>query len=401
MIKVRYYCPFAKRSGYAQAAHDYLAALYATGKVELDIRPIHECDTDADLPKRFQHLVPFVNAHDSGYEKADPAWPDVVIVHTIPHWADEFVTGDLAPTRAKKVCLTTWETDRLPDGTAEKLNAAFDLVIVPCYHNRSVFQGEGVNVKVVPHTFDPEYVLATRKKSELTPPPQRPLTFYSILVWAERKNPIGLLKAYLTEFNDKDNVLLKILTPQYSKDDLLTLVRRMGITDLPRVAFITERLSDEALWRFHEESDVYVSMTRGEGWGLGAFEAAITGNPVITTGWSGHMDFLASYENFWDVPYSLTPAVASDVILDKAVEIGGVKLTTVKEFVATGVNARQKWAEPDLETAQYNMRDQYGTFERRGNVRKVSWFDHFRQTYGYETVGTIFVHDLERLLGSS
>ena len=37
---------------------------------------------------------------------------------------------------------------------------------------------------------------------------------------------------------------------------------------------------------------VFVSFTKGEGYGRPLAEAAITGKPIITTNWSGHIDFL-------------------------------------------------------------------------------------------------------------
>ena len=44
--------------------------------------------------------------------------------------------------------------------------------------------------------------------------------------------------------------------------------------------------------RLHQLGDTYVSLTRAEGWGMGAFDAAALGRPVLMTGWSGHLDFL-------------------------------------------------------------------------------------------------------------
>ena len=36
----------------------------------------------------------------------------------------------------------------------------------------------------------------------------------------------------------------------------------------------------------------FISFTKGEGFGRPLLEQAITGKPVITTNWSGHVDFL-------------------------------------------------------------------------------------------------------------
>ena len=48
------------------------------------------------------------------------------------------------------------------------------------------------------------------------------------------------------------------------------------------------------------------SVTRGEGWGLGPFDAATLGKPVIITGWGGHLDFLgADYPGL--IAYTMAP----------------------------------------------------------------------------------------------
>jgi glycosyltransferase involved in cell wall biosynthesis len=56
----------------------------------------------------------------------------------------------------------------------------------------------------------------------------------------------------------------------------------------------------------HTQGDCFVSLSRGEGWGLGAFDAGTNGNPVIVTGWGGTVEFLpAGYP--YVVHYDLVP----------------------------------------------------------------------------------------------
>ena len=42
----------------------------------------------------------------------------------------------------------------------------------------------------------------------------------------------------------------------------------------------------------HPKVKAHVSFTKGEGFGRPLIEAALTGKPIITTNWSGHLDFL-------------------------------------------------------------------------------------------------------------
>ena len=53
-------------------------------------------------------------------------------------------------------------------------------------------------------------------------------------------------------------------------------------------------MTDEEMNQLNNDPKVksFVSFTKGEGFGRPLLEAAITGKPVITTNWSGHVDFL-------------------------------------------------------------------------------------------------------------
>jgi glycosyltransferase involved in cell wall biosynthesis len=47
-----------------------------------------------------------------------------------------------------------------------------------------------------------------------------------------------------------------------------------------------------AIDALHARADCFVSLSRGEGWGLTAFDAGIAGTPVVITGWGGSPEFL-------------------------------------------------------------------------------------------------------------
>jgi glycosyltransferase involved in cell wall biosynthesis len=379
-MRVKYICPFAVASGYSRAAQDYLMAL-KLAQVELAIQPLHDADSD-DLEGRYHSLLPLVR-------KVEADWPTHVIVHTVPRYAWEFVSKDLSPPKGvKRVCMTTWETDKLPKQDAETLNEHFDLVIVPSTFCEEVFERSGVtHVEVVPHCFDPEF---WRHRSALRRD-NPPYVFYSVLVWGERKNPIGLLKAYFAEFDSGDHVLLRIITPHYSQDDVLQLARCMGLSYLSKVDFITKRLSEKELVAVHHESDCYVSPSRGEAWGLGAFEAACVGNHVIATRWSGWTDWLQHYDETDLIPYQLTPAVTPEVKI-ATVEIAGLKVSSLSPMAPTGIDGSQNWAEPDLYCLRQTMRRAYE--ERLPRVKDTS---ALREHYNYEVVGEQFKKLLEGL----
>ena len=68
----------------------------------------------------------------------------------------------------------------------------------------------------------------------------------------------------------------------------------------------TRTLSEAEMDDLHRRGDCYISLSRGEGWGLGAFDAATWGKPVIVTGWGAAPEFLPDgYPYFVD--YDLIP----------------------------------------------------------------------------------------------
>ena len=56
-----------------------------------------------------------------------------------------------------------------------------------------------------------------------------------------------------------------------------------------------------------ERADAYVTLTATEGWGLGAFDAATRGVPLVITGWGGQREWLGD-DAPWVVPYTMEPA---------------------------------------------------------------------------------------------
>jgi glycosyltransferase involved in cell wall biosynthesis len=108
---------------------------------------------------------------------------------------------------------------------------------------------------------------------------------------AERKNPLGVLEAYLDAFGEGDGagLVLKMINAQGSSilDALRTAAA--GRSDVQLV---------EGPWRASEmrallqHLDCYVSLHRSEGTGLTMLEAMAAGTPVIATGYSGNLDFM-------------------------------------------------------------------------------------------------------------
>jgi glycosyltransferase involved in cell wall biosynthesis len=104
------------------------------------------------------------------------------------------------------------------------------------------------------------------------------------------------------------------------------------------VVLIDDGLTAAEIELLHAAGDCYLSLTHSEGWGLGVFEAAAAGNPVIITGWGGQLDFLGS-EWPYLIEYQMTP------VMDARGR--GSYLPT------------QRWAAPSMDHAVHLIREVY------------------------------------------
>jgi glycosyltransferase involved in cell wall biosynthesis len=378
-MHIQYFGPFAKRTGFAQAAHDYMLALHRAG-VSLEIRPLVECNSD-DLDERYHELMPLVAQGDSKKEVSHR------IVHTVPRAVPMFLPS--APQSYKRIAITTWETTHPSQDITDGLSASCDKIIVPSLFCGNALGAARADMAIVPHCFDPSHWPVAK-----APRYESPYTFYSVLGWSERKNPIGLIKAYLAEFTSDDDVMLTLKVSGYSNDDLAALVRATNIPSdrLPGLDIVSCYYDHEDMVEFHHDGHCFVTAARGEGWNLPAFEAALCGKPVITPNFGGQMDYLKGYCNTQKIGHFLTPAIAPPVA-EEPIDIAGLKVRPVTQTAPSGITAQQHWAEPDLYSLQRAMRDHC---ERRVPV-DLSSRKAFEDDYGYATVGAKLARLLERM----
>jgi len=223
---------------------------------------------------------------------------DTVIVHLVPEYLLRW--RHLEP--GKRLILhTAWETDRIPHHWRFFLELA-DLILVPSTWNRSVFQQAGlrVPVEVFPH------IAQECRHIPGSPPffiPDNDFVFYAIESWTGRKALGDVIRCFLNTFSKDDPVTLALKTSRRDLTRIRPFLRLAGtrravnrlLSDYKNPAhlcLITRDLPSDDLQRLHLRGGCYVSMSHGEGWGLGSFDAAAYGKPVITTGHGGALDYL-------------------------------------------------------------------------------------------------------------
>jgi len=159
---------------------------------------------------------------------------------------------------------------------------------------------------------------------------------------------MGVLKAFEQAFRGRADVTLAFKTGHATQPEAIAArdeLSRRAIDD-GRIVLIEQQLTDAEMESLLVSADVYVSLHRSEGLGLGMMESMALGVPVIATGWSGNMDFMDD-QNSIPVPFSMAP-------------ITGAYLHEYRT-----VERRLRWAEPDIEVAAGAMRDLADDTSRR------------------------------------
>ena len=122
-----------------------------------------------------------------------------------------------------------------------------------------------------------------------------------------RKNPLGVVRAFAKALGDrKDAKLLFKLNLAQAFPEKVRLLRHeanlLGIGD--KLVLVSGYIPRKDVYGLTNACDVYVSLHRAEGFGLGVAEAMQLGKAVIVTDYSATTEFCNS-ENSIPIPYKL------------------------------------------------------------------------------------------------
>lgn len=131
----------------------------------------------------------------------------------------------------------------------------------------------------------------------------------------DRKNLVETLRYFCNHFKDNEDVGLILKTSigrsttrdkDKTKDIFSSIIKQIkGNSEYPKVYIMHGDLSIDELYTLysHDKVNFYLTLTKGEGYGLPLLESARCGLPIIATNWSGHLDFLE--KDFLEVDYDL------------------------------------------------------------------------------------------------
>ena len=249
------------------------------------------------------------------------------IAHVVPEHLPLAFSMATESAHFERIAYTTWESDALPTHWLRSFDQCHR-VVVPSRFNQTVFVRDLRRpVQVVPHVrrhrcneFSTLELCNFRRTLGLG---DDEFVFYSINQFEPRKGFSALIEAFVRAFDPADKVALLIKTGSRGSADgpyfesvqvrehlqkMLARLSREIKPGLPKVCVIDDaKVGGQTIDALHAIGDCFVSLTRGEGFGMGACEAACAGNPVLMTGWGGQLVFLGS-DYIGNLPYTLVSA---------------------------------------------------------------------------------------------
>lgn len=126
--------------------------------------------------------------------------------------------------------------------------------------------------------------------------PSNAFTFVTVFdcnSWIKRKNPMGSVLAFQKAFARRDSttcLVVKLMNGSNNKSKELQALYIAARKD-PRIVIIDETIPKSKLWALLDCGDAFISLHRAEGFGRLIAEAMLIGKPVISTNFSGSLDF--------------------------------------------------------------------------------------------------------------
>ena len=242
---------------------------------------------------------------------------ELAVLHCVPQsWGR--LREELSPSHV--IGHVVWECEQMPSRWRDELRAA-DELWVPTEWNKSAFAEIFTGpIHVVPHIVD--------DRPGSAPPfdisSDRPVVAI-VSAWDWRKRPDRTLEAALTAFAGDRDVVIVVKTTSVPVgwpgqqtlpiEQIARIVARHA--NPPAVMIATEEWTDAEMMGLFERADCFLSLTSSEGWGLGAFDAATRGTPVVITGYGGQVEWLGA-DHPGLIPYTLVPADHPDSTLFEA-----------------------------------------------------------------------------------
>ena len=313
-------CPIDTYSGYGARSRDVVKALVEQNKYDVKVLPQKWGNTPWNFIEDHYDEWKFIQNHLLPPGNQLPAKPKVWIQLTVPnefHPVGEYNIGITAGIETT-LCHHSW---------IEGVNR-MDLTLVSSNHAKDTFKNtsytqqdnKGNVLGTVEVTKPLEVLLEGANLDKYFPSKntkafdldQVKESFAYLFVghWMQgdlgedRKNVGLLIKCFYETFKNKSKTPALILKTSsggasyMDRDSILSKIyqikQSIKADTLPNIYLIHGELSDKEVNDLynHKKVKAMINLTKGEGFGRPLLEFSLTKKPIITTNWSGHIDFL-------------------------------------------------------------------------------------------------------------
>jgi glycosyltransferase involved in cell wall biosynthesis len=198
----------------------------------------------------------------------------------------------LVPKTGLRIAHFVFDSDELASEQVDRLNAHFDCCLVMSSYLVDVCKRSGVTIPigVLPLALDLDHILSQPRRDRGGPK----VKFLSLAAFHPRKDSETLVRGFAQGFGNDPNVELRIhsnLRFENSFERLSAIVDELALDNVVLSCAEMSAAERDDLLR---ESDVYVSCSRGEGYGIGAREALAFGKRLVLNATGGYLDLMAA-----------------------------------------------------------------------------------------------------------
>jgi hypothetical protein len=338
-------CPIDTYSGYGARSRDIVKAIIELDKYDVKVLPQRWGSTPKGFIKDNQEWE-FLTKHLLNSPQL-PAQPEIWMQITVPNEFQKIGKYNIG-------CTAGIETTIAPAEWVEGCNR-MDLILGSSEHTIKVLkeskfekrdQQTNQTVGIIEWKGDSEVIFEGANTETYKPVKsifdlsnvKEEFAYLFVGHWMQgqlgedRKNVGLLVKAFYETFKNKSKkpaLILKTSTVGSSYMDRDELIKRIKIikdtvksTNLPNVYLLHGEFTDTEMNEIYNHSKVkaMVNLTKGEGFGRPLLEFSLTNKPIITTNWSGHIDYL-NPEFVTLLPGSMVkvhPTAANNMLLAEA-----------------------------------------------------------------------------------
>lgn len=315
---------------------------------------------------------------ESSIEKSDfnPLEAEIVIAH---------VNADMLPQVYKNkkqffgkytVAYMAWETAFFPSEWKNRDQYCDEIWVPSSFAKNAIEKVMDIPVFVVPHPLSlPSKYLpdSSRKDIAVKKGIFRYLVSFDACSDVERKNPHSAILAFKEAFNNQESVklIIKISNADRCGENLAKI--HDLICDHKNIEVISKNLSKDDYLELMKSIDVYVSLHRGEGFGLNIQQAMAMGKPVIVTNYGGNTDYCFA-EN--------------SVLIDYKIVSINIGQSQYPHYTM--------WAEPDVSQASRAMKKLFADPDFRAQIgRNASTY--ILANHSPKKIGSIMQRRLQRI----